>query len=58
MKLYSRKHGGNLQRLEKQTKMSALKKFFVSYDVFTIFTSIKHREIPCEAKMQHKEITL
>ena len=40
--------GRNLQRPEKQTKKSALKKFLVSYDVFAIFTSVKHREISCE----------
>ena len=35
---------------KKQTKQTALKKFLVSYDVFAIFTSVKHKEIPCEAK--------
>ena len=44
--------GGNyLQRPEKQTKKSALKKFLVSYDVFTIFKAVKPRKIPREAKM-------
>ena len=36
---------------KKQTKNSALKKFLVSYDVFAIFTSVKHKEIPCEVKI-------
>ena len=35
---------------EKQPKKSALKKFLVSYYVFTIFTSVEHTEIPCERK--------
>ena len=34
----------------KKTKKSALKKFLVSYDVFAIFTSVKYKEIPCEAR--------
>ena len=42
--------GGNLQRPKKK---SALKKF-VSYNVFAIFTSVKHIEIPCEAKNKTK----
>ena len=33
---------------EKQTKKPVLKKFLVSYDVFAIFTSVEHMEIPCE----------
>ena len=45
-----------LAKPEKQTKKSALKKFLISYDVFTIFTAVKHREIPCEVKMQHRHI--
>ena len=35
-------------------KKSALKNFFVSYDIFTIFTAVKYREVPCEAKIQHR----
>ena len=35
---------------KKKKKKSAMKKFLVSYDVFAIFTSVKHKEIPCEAK--------
>ena len=31
-------------------KKSVLKTCLVSYDVFTIFTSVEHMEIPCEAK--------
>ena len=42
-----------LRKLENQTKKSALKTFLISYDVFTNFTAVKHREIPCEAKIQH-----
>ena len=37
---------------EKQTKKS------VSYDVFTIFIAAKYSEIPCEVKMQCRDITL
>ena len=48
--------GGNLQSLKKQTKKSALKKVLDSY-IFTIFTAIKHREIPHEAKIQHGDVT-
>ena len=33
----------------KEQKKSALKKFLVFYDVFTIFTVVKHRGISCEA---------
>ena len=43
---------------EKQTKKSALKKFLVANDVFTMLTAIKHKQIPCEAKIQHRDITL
>ena len=39
-----------LPKPKNQTKKSALKKFLVSYGVFTVFTSVKDREIPCEAK--------
>ena len=42
----------NFQSLKKTSKKSALKKFLVSY-VFTIFKAVKHRKIPCEAKIQH-----
>ena len=35
---------------EKQTKKSVLKTFLVSYDVFAIFTSVEHMEIPREVK--------
>ena len=41
--------------LEKPEKKSALKKCFVSYDVFAIFTAVKHSEILCEAKIQHRD---
>ena len=47
-----------LAKPEKQTKNSDLKKFLVPYNVFAIFTAVKHRKIPCEAKMQHKDIIL
>ena len=47
-----------LERSKKQTKKSGLKKFLVSYDVFTIFTTAKHREISCEANIQHRYVTL
>ena len=43
---------------EKQTKKSALKKFLIAYDVFIIFTAAKYREIPCEAEVQHRAVTL
>ena len=43
---------------KKQTKKSALTKFLVSCDVFTIFTAVKHKETPCEAKIQQRYITL
>ena len=46
-----------LAKLEKRTKKSSLKKFFVSYDAFVIFTSVKHKEIFCEAKIQHRDTT-
>ena len=42
--------GSNLQRPEKQTKKSSLKKFLVSYNIFAIYTAVKHREILCEKK--------
>ena len=35
----------------KTNKKSALKKFLVSCEVFVIFTSVKHRKIPCEANL-------
>ena len=38
-----------LAKPEKQTKKPALKKFLVSYDVFTIL-----QQILCEAKIQHR----
>ena len=28
------------------------------YDVFAIYATVKHRKIPCEAKIQHRDITL
>ena len=34
---------------QKTNKISAPKKFLVSYDVFVIFTAVKHREIALEA---------
>ena len=61
MELYSNKirnfSGGSLQSLKNKQKNPALKKFFVSYDVFAIFTAVKHKEIPCETKIEHKDIT-
>ena len=47
-----------LAKPELQTKKFALKKFLVSYDVSATFTPVKHREILCEAKIQHRDITL
>ena len=47
--------GSNLQRPEKQTKKSSLKKFLVSYNIFAIYTAVKHREILCEKKKQQQE---
>ena len=41
---------GELARLKKQTKKSSLKKFLICYNVFAIFTSVEHMEIPCETK--------
>ena len=38
---------------KKQTKKPALKIFITSYCVFTIFTAVKHREIPFGAIIQH-----
>ena len=46
--------GGNLQNLKNKQKK---KKFLVTYDILAIFTVVKHREISCEAKMQHRDIT-
>ena len=43
---------------EKQTKKSALENFLVSYDIFAISTAVKHREIPCEAEIHHRDITI
>ena len=40
--------GENLHRPEKQT----------NFYVLRIFTAVKHREIPYEEKMQHRDITL
>ena len=45
----------NLQNLKIKQKKSALETFHVSYDVFTIFATVKHRETPCEVKMQHRD---
>ena len=42
----------NFQSLKTKQKKSALKTL-VSYDVFTIFTTVKHKDMPCEAKTQH-----
>ena len=39
--------GGNLQCLKNKQKSRVLKKFFVSYDVFVIFTSAEQMEISC-----------
>ena len=35
----------------KTKKKSTLKSFLVSCDVFVILTAVKHREIPCQAKI-------
>ena len=43
----------------KTIKKSAPKKFLVSFDVFLIFTAIKHREIACDylySAAKHREI--
>ena len=40
--------GGNMQSLKIKQK-NLLK--VVSYDVFSIFATVKHREIPCEANV-------
>ena len=40
----------------KTNKKSAPEKFLVSFDVFVIFTAVKHREIPCEMGIQNKRI--
>ena len=45
-----------MQRPEKQTKKSALKKFVVN--IFTMSTEVKHTEIPCKAEILHRDITL
>ena len=45
------------EELPKTNKKSVLKKFLVSCDVFLIFTALNHREMPCEACMQHRDIT-
>ena len=37
-------------KARKTKKKSALKTFLVSYDVFAIFASVEHMEIPCKAK--------
>ena len=50
--------GSNLQRPEKQTKKSSLKKFLVSYNIFAIYTAVKHREIICEKKTTARTTTL
>ena len=40
--------------LKNKQKKSALKKVLVSYDVFAIFTAVKHRKILCKAKIQQR----
>ena len=49
--------GGSLQSLKNKQKNPALKKFFISYDAFVIFADVKHKEIPCEAKIEYRDIT-
>lgn len=39
-----------LGKAEKQAQKLALKTFLVSHDFFAVFTSVKHKETPCEAK--------
>ena len=48
----------DLAKSEKQTKISALKKFLVSHDVFTIFTAVKYREIIINLYKLYKQINL
>ena len=48
---------GELRKSGKQ-KLFTLKILLVSYDVFAIYATVKHRKIPCEAKIQHRDITL
>ena len=43
----------NLQSLKNKKICS---EEFVSYDVFTIFTAVKHRQTPSGAKTQHRDI--
>ena len=42
-------------KARKTNKKSALKTFLVSYDVFAIFTSVEHIEVPLEAKKKTKK---
>ena len=39
----------------KTNKKSARKKFLVSFDVFVIFTVVKHGEIPCDQGSLNKK---
>ena len=48
--------GRNLSDLKNKQKKSVLKKYLVSYDVFAIFTAVKHRKILSKTKTQHRDI--